>query len=68
MPLPAAAGLVLSEADRKEFRGNDSSSQHSTRRCSAYQHCSGRGWGKANRMLARELGTSVPTVLLWRKR
>jgi len=68
MPLPAAAGLILSDADRKELRAM---SRHLNTPCGIVLRIKiilGAAEGKVNRMLARELGTSVPTVLLWRKR
>jgi transposase len=70
MPLPPAAGLALSHAERKQLAAvgsTRSSSQLSAWHCSAYQHC-GAAEGLANRVVARKLSTSVPTVLLWRKR
>ena len=68
MPLPPAAGLTLSGAERKRLMA-----------LGRYRSCPrgivlridivlGAAKGLANRVLARELCTSVPTVLLWRKR
>jgi hypothetical protein len=68
MPLPPAAKLLLPDAQRKQLLAI--SRHRSTLRgivlridivLSAAQ-------GLANRALARKLCTSVPTVLLWRKR
>jgi transposase len=68
MPLPPAAKLLLTDAQRKQLLAI--SRHRSTPRgivlrinivLSAAQ-------GLANRVLARKLCTSVPTVLLWRKR
>src|SRR5881275_2915251 len=68
MPLPPAAGLSLSEADRKQLKGI--SRHRSTPRGIVLRIniVLGAAEGLANRVLARRLGTSVPTVLLWRKR
>src|SRR6059036_2795881 len=68
MPLPAAAGLALSEADRKQLRAI--SRHRSTPRGIVLRIniLLGAAEGLANRVLARNLATSVPTVLLWRKR
>src|SRR5947209_7751564 len=68
MPLPAAAGLALSEADRKQLRAI--SRHRSTPRGIVLRIniLLGAAEGLANRVLARKLCTSVPTVLLWRKR
>src|SRR5947199_2308194 len=68
MPLPPAAGLSLSEADRKQLKGI--SRHRSTPRGIVLRIniVLGAAEGMANRLLARKLGTSVPTVLLWRKR
>src|SRR5436853_6554799 len=68
MPLPAAAGLALSEADRKQLRAI--SRHRSTPRgiVLRIKIVLGAAEGLANRVLARKLCTSVPTVLLWRKR
>jgi len=68
MPLPAAARLVLGEADRKELRAmirHRSTPRGVVLRINIVL---GAADGVANRLLARKLGTSVPTVLLWRKR
>jgi transposase len=68
MPIPPAAGLKVSAADRQQLRAI-------TRRRSTPRGIVlrinivlGAAEGLANRALARKLGTSVPTVLLWRKR
>src|SRR4051812_2956151 len=68
MPLPAAAGLVLSEAERnqlKAIRRHRSTPRGIVLRINIVL---GAADGIANRILARRLSTSVPTVLLWRKR
>ena len=68
MPLAAAARLVLSETDRKQLRAL--ARQRSTPRGIVLRIniVLGAAEGVANRSLARKLCTSVPTVLLWRKR
>src|SRR5437764_452980 len=68
MPLPAAARLVLSDTDRRQLRAI--ARHRSTPRGIVLRVniVLGAAEGVANRMLARKLCTSVPTVLLWRKR
>ena len=68
MPLPAAAGLALSDSQRKELKAI--SRHRSTPRGMVLRLniVLGAAEGLANRVLARKLSTSVPTVLLWRKR
>jgi transposase len=68
MPLPAAARLVLSEADRKELRAMIPLRSTPRGVVLRINIVLGAADGVANRLLARKLGTSVPTVLLWRKR
>src|SRR6476469_5855740 len=68
MPLPPAAKLVLSDAQRKQLlaiRRHRSTPRGVVLRTSIIL---GAAEGLANRVLARKLGTSVPTVLLCRKR
>lgn len=67
MPLPAAR-LVLSEADRKELKALIRHRSTPRGVVLRIKIVLGAADGLANRQLARELGTSVPTVLLWRKR
>ena len=68
MPLPPAAGLSLSDAERKQLVaiGRHRSSPRGI--VLRIEIVLGAGQGLANRVLARKLSTSVPTVLLWRKR
>ena len=68
MPLPPAVGLVLSEAERKQLvaLGRHRSSPRGI--VLRIEIILGAAQGLANRVLARKLCTSVPTVLLWRKR
>src|SRR5579859_2849913 len=68
MPLPPAVGLALDNADRKELmaiRQHRSAPRGLVLRINIIL---GAAEGLANRVLARNLSTSVPTVLLWRKR
>jgi transposase len=68
MPLPAAPKLALSNSDRRELM--ELSSHRSTPRGIGLRIdiVLRAGEGIANHVIARDLGTSLPTVLLWRKR
>jgi transposase len=68
MPLPPAARLALTDAQRKQLL--TISRHRSTPRgiLLRLNIVLGAAEGLANRELARKLSTSVPTVLLWRKR
>jgi transposase len=68
MPLPSAAALPLSESERKQLVAI--SRRRITPRGIVLRIniILGAADGIANRVLARRLSTSVPTVLLWRKR
>src|SRR5581483_485656 len=68
MPLPSAAALHLSDSERKQLVAI--SRQRNTPRGIVLRIniILGAADGIANRVLARQLSTSVPTVLLWRKR
>lgn len=68
MPLPAAPKLALSESERRKLLAI--SRHRSTPRGVALRVDIIRGAadGIANRVLARSLSTSLPTVLLWRRR
>src|SRR5882757_9768141 len=68
MPLPPASGLTLGDAERKQLMtiGRHRSSPHGI--VLRINIVLGAAKGLANRALARKLSTSVPTVLLWRKR
>jgi transposase len=68
MPLPPAAPLILSEPEREQLLGlmrHRSTPQGVLLRLNIVL---GAAEGLANHVLARELSTSVPTVLLWRRR
>src|SRR5438270_12015039 len=68
MPLPSAAALQLSDSERKQLMAIGR--QRITPRGIVLRIniVLGAADGIANRVLARSLSTSVPTVLLWRKR
>jgi hypothetical protein len=68
MPLPAAPALTVTPAQRVELRRitrYPGTPQAIVLRCRVVLAAS---LGTANRVLARQLSTSVPTVLLWRRR
>lgn len=68
MPLPPAPRLAVAEADRKELVAL--SRQRSIPRgiLLRVNIVLGAAEGRANHLLARDLSTTVTTVLLWRKR
>lgn len=68
MPLPAAPRLLVNEGDRKELIAL--SRQRSIPRgiLLRLNIILGAAEGRANHLLARDLCTTVTTVLLWRKR
>ena len=68
MPLAPAPRLVLTDSERKQLQAI--SRQRSTPRGIALRlHIVlGAAAGTANHVLARNLSTSLPTVLLWRRR
>ena len=68
MPLPPAGRLILSDLERSQLK-------LLSRQCGIPRRILQRidivleaAGGLANRAIARKLSTSVPTVLLWRKR
>ncbi len=68
MPLPAAPALVLAPAQRSELKRiarYPGTPQAMVLRCRVVM---GASQGTANNQLARQLSTSLPTVLLWRRR
>ena len=68
MRIPAAARLVLSEADNNQLMrigGHRSTPRGIVLRVEIVRAAAE---GMANRAIARQLSTSLPTVLLWRKR
>lgn len=68
MPLPPAPKLALSDSERRQLL--NISRHRSTPRGVALRVSIilGAAGGVANHVLARNLSTSLPTVLLWRKR
>jgi len=68
MPLPPAPPLAVSDADRKEL--SSLSRQRSIPRGTLLRVkiVLGAAEGRANHVLARELSTTMTTVLLWRNR
>src|SRR5689334_20567687 len=68
MPLPPASKLVLTAPERRPLQAI--SRQRSTPRGIALRVniLLGAAEGTANHVLARDLSTSLPTVLLWRRR
>src|SRR3954466_13265409 len=68
MPLPPAGALSLGNAERKQLVAlvnHRSSPRGIVLRINIVL---GAAEGLANRVLARKLSTSLPTVLLWRRR
>lgn len=68
MPLPAAPKLVLTESERKQLlalSGHRGTPKGIVLRVNIVL---GASEGIANHLLARNLETSLPTVLLWRRR
>ena len=68
MPLPAAAGLALVDAERKQLMAISHHRSAPRGIVLRINIILGAAEGLANRVSARKLSTSVPTVLLWRKR
>ena len=68
MPLPPAARLALSQAERKQLVALARHRGSPRGIVLRIEIVLGAAQGLANRVLARKLSTSVPTVLLWRKR
>lgn len=68
MPLPPASKLILTDSERKQLQAI--SLHRSTPRGIALRIdiILGAAEGVANHVLARNLSTSLPTVLLWRRR
>ena len=68
MPLPPASKLVLTDPERRQLQAI--SRHRSTPRGIALRVniLLGAAEGMANHVLARDLSTSLPTVLLWRRR
>ncbi len=68
MPLPPASKLVLGSSERKQLFAISQNRNTPRGIALRVEIVLGAAKGIANRVLARTLSTSVPTVLLWRKR
>ena len=68
MPLPAAAPLGLTESEKKHLVRMSRHRSTPGGIALRIQIVLAAAEGRANRSIARKLSTSVPTVLLWRKR
>jgi transposase len=68
MPLPAAPPLAVAEADRKELVALSRQRSIPQGILLRVKIILGAAEGRANHLLARELCTTMTTVLLWRKR
>src|SRR5260370_27620464 len=68
MPVPPAVGLALDNADRKELMAIRRHRSSPRGIVVGINIVLGAAEGRAVRVLARKLSTSVLTVLLWRKR
>lgn len=68
MPLPPAAGLSMSVTERKQLMAISHHRSSPRGIILRIDIVLGAAERLANRVLARKLSTSVPTVLLWRKR
>ncbi len=68
MPLPPAARLLVSEGDRKELLALTRQRSIPRGILLRVSIVLGAAEGRANHVLARDLSTTVTTVLLWRKR
>lgn len=68
MPLAPAPALALSDRERRELRQLTSSRSAPQGIALRAQIVLGAADGVGNKVLARQLSTSLPTVLLWRRR
>ena len=68
MPLPPAGRLVLTDLERSQLSQLSSRRGIPRRIIQRINIVLEAAGGLANRAIARKLSTSVPTVLLWRKR
>ena len=68
MPLPAAPRLILSESERKQLQAFSRHRGTPKGILLRVNIILGAAEGIANHVLARNLETSLPTVLLWRRR
>ena len=68
MPLAPAPALALSDGERRELRDLTSSRSAPQGIVLRAQIILAAADGVGNKVLARQLSTSLPTVLLWRRR
>src|SRR5690242_2581154 len=68
MPLPLASKLVLTDPERRRTQASSSQPTTPTGIARRVNILLGAAAGTANHVLARDLSTSLPTVLLWRRR
>src|SRR5262249_38502447 len=68
MPFAPASALEVSEADRRELSILTSSRAAPQGVATRARIVLGAADGVPNKVLARQLSTSLPTVLLWRRR
>src|SRR4028118_1965341 len=68
MPLPPAPPLALSKADEKELLGLRRQRSIPRGILLRVNIVLGAAEGRANHVLARDLSTTVTTILVWRKR
>src|SRR5438309_2914917 len=68
MPLPPASKLVLTDPERKQLQAISRHRNTPVGIALRVKILLGAAEGTANHVLARELSTSLPTVLLWRRR
>src|SRR5215217_5140556 len=68
MPLAPAPALAVSDGERRELTQLTSSRNAPQGIALRAKVVLGAADGVANKILARQLSTSVPTVLLWRRR
>ena len=68
MPLPPAPKLLLSSSERQQLLGISQNRSTPAGIVLRVQIVLGAAEGIANHVLARRLSTSLPTVLLWRRR
>jgi len=68
MPLAPAPALAVSDGERRELRDLASSRSAPQGIALRAQIILGAADGVGNKVLARQLSTSLPTVLLWRRR
>src|SRR6185369_12874508 len=68
MPLPPTPRLEVSDPDRRELQSLSRQRNIPRGTLLRVNIVLGAAEGRANHLLARELSTTVTTVLLWRKR